>query len=94
MSDRLATKRWLLQQIDVTFARLERKGIPVKCADKPEIYVDFKPAQRPSPEGAARLCAGCPALEACDLKAHLMPTGEASGVYGGRVWVEGVIQTD
>lgn len=64
-------------------------------------YIGFKPSERPSPEGAARLCGGtpgvsdpCPVIEACRAFAHNLPPGVADGVWGGQVWIDGVIQTD
>lgn len=87
-------KTWIRAQADEAFDRANRLDIEPKCAGKPEIYVDFKPSERPSAEGAVRLCSGCPLLQACRDKAHNLPVGEAHGVYGGQVWVDGRLQAE
>ena len=79
---------------DLPFERAHRKGVKLKCEGKPELYVDFKPAARPSPEGAQRLCSGCPVIRESFDKALNLPAGAADGVYGGFVFIEGEIQTD
>jgi hypothetical protein len=81
---------------DREFQSAHEEGVELKCRKDEawRLYVGFKPSDRPSPEGAQRLCGGCPLIEACKAVAHNLPAGVADGVWGGQVWIDGVIQTD
>jgi len=92
--DRRRAQAYIRDQADRSFQDLHESGEKVKCHGKPALYVDFKPNDRPSPEGAQRLCAGCPVLQECRDIAHNSPRGILHGVYGGQTWIDGVIQTD
>lgn len=86
--------RYVRNVADRDFQRAHEEGVKLKC-DKPgawRYYVGFKPSHRPSPEGAERLCAGCPLLQPCRVFAHNLEG--ADGVWGGQVWIDGVLQAD
>lgn len=94
MLERRRAQAFVRSLIDRVFQEAHERGLKPKCEGKWRWYSDFKPAQRPSPEGAERLCAGCPLLRECRDFAHQMAPGIAYGVYGGQTWIDGVIQTD
>lgn len=81
---------------DREFQAAHEESVQLKCrkGDAWKYYVGFKPSERPSPEGARRLCSGCPLIDACKAVAHNLPAGVADGVWGGQVWIDGVIQAD
>lgn len=90
---------------DREFQSAHEDDILLKCRDGENwrYYVGFKPSERPSPEGGRRLCEGvegdparepCPLIAACKAFAHNLPPGVADGVWGGQVWIDGVIQAD
>ncbi|MGN6325778.1 hypothetical protein [Pseudolysinimonas sp.] len=90
-------------QADHEFEEAHAESVELKCRKEENwrYYVGFKPSERPSPEGAHRLCHGvagasepCPLIEACKAFAHNLPAGVADGVWGGQVWIDGIIQTD
>ncbi|WP_162819126.1 hypothetical protein [Leifsonia aquatica] len=90
-------------EADREFQQAHEESVDLKCR-KPgawRYYIGFKPSQRPTAEGAKRLCAGvagvsesCPLLEACRAFAHNLPPGVADGVWGGQVWIDGVLQAE
>lgn len=88
---------------DQAFQSAHDESVKLRCREPGawKYYVGFKPSERPSPEGAKRLCEGvpgvsepCPLLDACRAFAHNLPPGIADGVWGGQVWIDGVIQAD
>jgi hypothetical protein len=81
---------------DRDFQQAHDDGVVLKCQEfgAEMLYIGFKPSDRPSPEGGRRLCEGCPLLDACKTFAHNLPPGIADGVWGGQVWIDGVIQAD
>lgn len=92
-------------QADHEFQNAHDESITLKCREGEnwKYYIGFKPSERPSPEGGRRLCEGvegdpnrkpCPLIDACKAFAHNLPPGVADGVWGGQVWIDGVIQTD
>lgn len=90
-------RRYVREMADLTFQRALDEGIEPNCRRTPDAwkyYVGFTPSNRPSAEGAERLCAGCPLYDACRAFAHNLPSGVADGVWGGQVWIDGVIQAD
>lgn len=96
-------QRYVRNIADREFQAAHEEGLDLKCrkGEAWRFYIGFKPSERPSPEGAARLCEGvpgvsqaCPLLLACRAFAHNLPAGTADGVWGGQVWIDGVIQTD
>lgn len=90
---------------DREFQQAHEDDMILKCREPGawRYYIGFKPSERPSPEGAKRLCEGvegdpqrrkCPLLDACNAFAQNLPPGTADGIWGGKVWIDGVIQTD
>ena len=62
-------------------------GQSLKCAGKPELYVDYDIP--PSAEQAAALCEGCPIAELC--LEYALVTKQAWGVWGGHIIVAGKV---
>jgi hypothetical protein len=98
-------QRYVRNVADREFQSAHDDDLELKCRtdESWKYYVGFKPSERPSPEGGKRLCEGvegdpdrvvCPILEACKAVAHNLPPGVADGVWGGQVWIDGVIQAD
>lgn len=93
---RKKAQQFIRNAADAEFAEAHLDSVVLKC-QKPgqwKYYVGFKPSERPTPEGGERLCEGCPLIDACKAFAHNLPPGIADGVWGGQVWIDGVIQTD
>lgn len=64
-----------------------QSGLDIKCRDDYARFTDYTAATMPSDIEAAKMCAGCPALQACANKAAA--EGAAWGVWGGQVWLYG-----
>lgn len=62
-------------------------ALTAKCKGSPADYTDYTAANIPSDVEAAKLCSGCPLLQACANKAAAERPGW--GVWGGQVWVYG-----
>jgi hypothetical protein len=68
------------------------RKVHTKCRQKPREYTDWNAdaidvSEVPSPEYAAKLCAGCPLAELCGESAEV--TRPAWGVRNGTVWIYG-----
>lgn len=61
--------------------------LEAKCKGQPEKWTDYTGANIPTDVEAAKLCAGCPMLEACANTA--VATRPGWGVWGGQAWVYG-----
>lgn len=64
-----------------------QEHIDGKCKGNPAPYADYTGKNMPTDVEAAKLCAGCPMLEACANNA--VATRPGWGVWGGQVWVYG-----
>lgn len=64
-----------------------QEHIEAKCKGQPEKWTDYDEGHIPSDVEAAKLCAGCPMLQACGNNA--VATRPGWGVWGATVWVFG-----
>ena len=77
-----ADQAWDQFQAKVT--ALAEKGTPVRCTGKAKEFSDYDAFNVPSPGRAKMMCAGCPAIDECDLYAEIDKPGWS--VYGGKVY--------
>lgn len=61
--------------------------LTAKCKGQPEKWTDYTAKNMPSDVEAAKLCAGCPMLEACANNATATRPGW--GVWGAQTWLYG-----
>lgn len=64
-----------------------QEHIDGKCKGEPQKWTDYTAANMPTDVEAAKMCAGCPMLEACANNA--VATRPGWGVWGAQVWVYG-----
>ena len=64
-----------------------QEEVNAKCRDLPELFTDYTAGNMPNDVAAAKLCAGCPMLEACANTAAATRPGW--GIWGAQVWVYG-----
>lgn len=66
-----------------------QKYVDAKCKNNPGPYMDWDEDSIPTAEEAKRLCFGCPLAKACENGG--VAGRESHGIWGGHVFVEGVM---